>query len=416
MNIENLPVGTKHLYGTLFAVPFAAIQVPEATEEDGDEYKFSNPRLLTERGQSDLMDKRVSTELRDSIKTNTLLNPLVCRWVENDDGKLFPQLVGGDRRYRAVDFLIRKKETVTDPRSIHMGEDGQWQYKQVSADEAYATIPCQIFATSNDLDALALSWAENKNRIDLTEGHEIAEIIKLRKVGANDEKILEILQHDEKWLAESDRLIDELDDNTLDDLLESRMNRACAIELSSIEDEELREKVRIRANESALESAKKKIKRFQKQIDLALDEREIAEGAVAEAEFNYDDAGLEVAAAQVVAADKKVKRSAQERDDTASVATSKNVREAKAEIQEESGETPVPAVPAVPKMLKLSKIKECVEYLDALILSNGKCLEETFVADVDELKLVRRILTANIMANDSNFAETIQQHVESKTR
>lgn len=418
--LENVPQGIKQLYGTLYVVPFNSIIIPNSNGND-KEYNFMNPRMLTEQGTADLMDKRKSADLRESIKTKTLLNPLVCRWVKKD-GVNYPQLVGGDRRYRALDFLIRKKEIVTDPRSLHLNDDGEWIYKQVSADEAYATIPCQIFAVTNDLDALALSWAENKNRLDLTEGHEVAEVIKLRKFGAGDDKILEILQREEKWLAETDRLIAELDNETLTDLIESRMTRACAAELCSIGDIELRTKIRIEANQQANETYQKKIKRYQQRIEKALDEREIAEGAVADAEFSNDKEGIETAKAAVEEASTKLKKSVDLRDAAQPMATAKNVRNAASE----SGIKPDKS-PKSPKsgtgngddkvrMLKASKVEAGRDYLDKLIGNNGQCLENppTFVAEIEELKLVRRILNNNVLANEEDFASTIRRHIEGK--
>lgn len=406
--IENLPPGCKQLYGTLYAVPFACIQVPDADGSE-TEYTFSNPRMLTEQGTADLMDKRLSADLRESIKSKTLLNPLVCRWIQKD-GQNVPQLVGGDRRHRALDFLIRKKEIVTDPRSLHQNDDGEWSYKQISAEEAYATVPCQIFAVANDLDALALSWAENKSRINLNEGHEVAEVVKLRKFGASDEKILEILQHDEKWLAETDRLISNLDADTLADLLESRMTRSCAAELCAVADLELRTKLRTKANEAAKETYQKKIKRFQDQIELALDEREIASGFVADAEFQGDEEAVEAAEAQVEEAQKKVTRTVKERDAEAPVTTAKNVRDAKTDKGDKDD--------APPKMMRAAKVQDALAYFDKLIANDGSCLEDppTFVADVSDLKLIRRILNNNILANDDNFAATIMRHIEAKKK
>lgn len=418
---ENVPEGVKQLYGTLYVVPFNSIIIPDA---DGDEkeYKFTNPRMLTEQGTADLMDKRLSADLRESIKVKTLLNPLVCRWVKKD-GVNRPQLVGGDRRYRAVDFLIRKKEIVTDPRSLHLNDDGEWTYKQVSADEAYATIPCQIFAVANDLDALALSWAENKGRIDLTEGHEVAEVIKLRKFGASDDKILEILQREEKWLAETDRLIAELDHETLADLIESRMTRACAAELCAINDVELRTKIRTKANEAAQETYQKKIKRYQAQIEKALDEREIAEGAVADAEFHNDEEGVAAAEAKVEEASAKVTSAVQKRDSEQPMATARNARDAASEAgvkptKPRNGNGNGSDNGEKVRMLKSAKVEAGRDYLDKLIKNNGQCLENppTFVADVEELKLARRILNNNVLANEEDFALTIKRHIDGKKK
>lgn len=405
---DSLPHGVEHLYGALYSVPFELIETPNVDGDpdiDENAYQFSNPRMLTEYGSAELIDRKNSAELRSSIRALTLLNPLVCRWMQKGD-ELVPQLVGGDRRYRALDFLIRKKEVVRDPRSVSLDDYGNWIYKEVSADVAYAKVPCQIFAVNDDLDALALAWAENKTRINLTDGHEIAEVMNLRKFNASDERILEILQQDEKWLMESDRLISNLDEATLSDLIENRMTRSCAMELIAIADLELREQIRIKANEAALETSNRKIKRFQNQIEAALDEREIAEGTVANAEFHHDEDGLAEAQAAVAVATKKVEKKIQERDAETPVATVKNLKQAKAQVM--GGE-----VSQTPKILKAIKIKEGLAYLDALIASDGECLEGTFVANVEELKLARRVIN-QILDNDADFASTIRRHIESK--
>ena len=303
--MDNLPEGAKHLHGALFIVPFESIQVPDDTE-GGDEYKFKNPRLNTQFGLSELADKRLSAELRESIRNKTMLVPLVCRWIMSESGKYLPHLVGGDRRYRSVDFLRRKKEIVADPRKVSINDRGEWVYARVPATEAYENIACMVFAVNNDLDALALAWAENKSRLNLTDGHEVAEVVKLRRFNAPDERILEILQRDEKWLAETDRLLKNLDENTLEDLLENRMTRACAIELSTIENLDKREKIRVAANEAAQETYERKVARIEKQLESALDQREIAEGGVAEAEFHKDEAGVSTAKAQVTKQKRKL--------------------------------------------------------------------------------------------------------------
>lgn len=414
--MNRIPEGCKHLYGALFAVPFSALRTPDADEEDssGSEYKFKNPRLLTEKGQSELLDKRLSLELRESIKVRTLLNPLVCRWVQEGDA-YYPQLVGGDRRYRALDFLIRKKEIVTDPSSLQLNDKGEWVYTQCPADKAYATIPCQIFAVNDDLQALALAWAENKSRINLTEGHEIAEVIKLRKVGASDDKILEILQQDEKWLAESDSLIANLDADTLADLLENRIDRESACELRGIDDEQVRSKVRIAANEASKETCDRKIKRIQKQIEAALERKEIAEGSVADAEYHQDDSAAGSAKSELVEAEKKVTRSVKERDETTPVTTLKDVKKA----ESESGVKPRNDEDRPLRILSSKKISDGLDYVDSIINNNGKCPEGSFIGGpglVAALGLVRKFLNNNILANDADFASTIQQHLKAKNR
>lgn len=405
--MDNLPEGAKHLHGALFVVPFESIQVPD-DEPEGDEYKFKNPRLNTQFGLSELADKRLSAELRESIRNKTMLVPLVCRWMQTEDGKYFPHLVGGDRRYRAVDFLRRKKEIVADPRKVSINERGEWVYERVSATEAYENIACMVFAVNNDLDALALAWAENKARLNLTDGHEVAEVVKLRKYNAPDERILEILQRDEKWLAETDRLLKNLDDNTLEDLLENRMTRACAIELSSIENLDKREKIRVAANEAAQESYERKVARIGKQLESALDQREIAEGGVAEAEFHKDETNIKAAKAQVADAEKKVERFVKERDAEHPKATTKNVREAMSEMGEDGDREPPR------KVLGARKVKAGIQAIDDLIASGGK--GDGFQADLTALQMVRRVLNDNIYTNDPDIITTIKRFSNSKRK
>lgn len=415
--MNRIPDGCKHLYGALFAVPFASLRLPDTDEEPkGDGYKFKNPRLNTEQGQADLLDKRLSAELRESIKNRTLLNPLVCRWVQEGEN-FYPLVVGGDRRYRAIDFMIRKKEIVTDPRSVQLNEKGEWVYTQCPADQAYATIPCQVFAVNTDLDALALSWAENKGRLNLSEGHEVAEVIKLRKHGASDEKILEILQRNEKWLADTDGLIANLDAETMNDLLEGRIDRDSAAELSAYEDLELRSKIRVAANEASKEACDRKIKRLQRQVEAALTQKEIAEGGVADAEFDGNTTATEEAQGAVAEADKKVKRTIKERDETTPVTTTKDVKKAEADAGVGNNGKPRPDDDRPLRILSSKKISEGLEYIDAIIKNGGKCLDGTFIySNLDALKLVRSVMNNNILANEADFAATLRRLAPAKLK
>lgn len=399
MDQVNLPKGCEHLYGALFSIPFSMIRTPDP-ESETEDFVFSNPRLLVESGQADLMDKHQSLELRESIKKNTLLCPLVCRWVDEGDS-VYPQLVGGDRRYRAISYLINKKEMVADPKSLKLNVEGKWEYSHSSADQVYKTIPCQVFSVNSDLDALALSWAENKTRINLTDGNEVAEVHRLRSFGATDERILEILQHNEKWLAETDNLIDNLDDGTFDDLCEGRIDRGAAIELLAIEDVAVRNERRKEAIEFANQTWKKRMNRIQKQVDSVLEEKEVAEGAVADATWQKDEQFLEEAQTNLAEVQKKATRVIKERDETKPVVTSKEVKKAKASTSEED---------RTGKILTQKKISAGLEVIEQLIADQGRCPEQTFVADLNALELVRRIIAYNILGNDADFLDTIRSH------
>lgn len=399
--LERLPDGCRHLYGNLFIVPFQSIRTPEIQESvdvDG-EYKFGNPRLLVERGQADLLDKKISSELRDSIKNHTLLNPLVCRWIADGD-KSYPMILGGDRRYRSLDYLIRRKEQVVDPRVVFMDENQRWSYHRVPANEAYEFVVCQVFACNDDLEALALAWAENKGRINLTEGHEIAEVIKLREVKASDGKILEILQRDQKWLAEVDRLIAGLDHKTLADLMEGRIDKNSAVELLKIEDTNVRDQVRQTAVEQAQETFQKKFQRIKGKLEKTLVAEELAEGAVAMAEGETEKQEAEEELAKVRADKKSLSKKV---DQTRPVATANDVRAASSEI---SGEERA----SKRKILQKNQIKDGAEYLSSLIRNNGSCLDGSFTAHIDALRLAHKLMTENILKNNTDWRSTLMDH------
>jgi len=404
---DDLPEGIVPISGTYYQVPFDSISVSEPDDllDEDEGYVFHNPRLLTKKGEADLMDKKLNADLRESIKNHTLLTPLVCRWAQDEEG-YYPLLVGGERRYRAIHYLRNKKEMVSDPNNVRMNEKGEWEYARSSADKVYNTVVCQVFAVNNDLDALALSWAENKNRLNLSEGHEIAEVIKLRKFDASDEKILEILQRDEKWLRETDNLIESLDTNTLNDLLEGRIDRGSARELAEITDIEVREKIRVEANEESEKIALRRKNRLQKRVEEALEEQDIARGAVSFAKRDGEE-GVVKAQADVVEAEQKVKRVVKDRDEVKPVTTRAEVKRAVAKIGDEEI-----TEERMPRVLSAKKIKKGLELVNACIETNGLDPEGSFELPIESLQLVYAIISENILANNPDFGETMKRFSE----
>jgi len=393
--MSGLPEGSRHLTGNLFMVPFSSILAPK-----------NNPRLLTERGQSDIVDKNLSSQLRESIKKNTLLNPLVCRWVKDGD-KVAPMVVGGDRRYRSLDFLIRKKEMVADPRTPKVNEKGELMSRTAPADEAYEFVPCQIFMCRDDLDALVLAWAENKTRINLTDGHEIVEVIQLRDNGASDAKIMEVLQQDSKWLSDTDRLIASLDSHTLADLIEGRLDRNSAVELAGIEDEKVRNQVRVAAHESATETSGRRIARLLRRAEQAEANEDIAKGEVVLAQNpqQQDQARSNLARAEVET--RAVRRKIEENANP--VTTTREIREASQQIVGEIPRTANKRGPkGGPRKMRESKIMEGRDFFAGLVRNNGE--GDDFTAHVDALKLVVKIFNDNILANNPDWISTLKRH------
>ena len=63
--------------------------------------------------------------------------------------------------------------------------------------------------------------------------------------------------------------------------------------------------------------------------------------------------------------------------------------------------------------MRESKIVEGRDYFATILRNNGECLEGSFTAHVDALKLIVKIFNNNIIANNTNWAETLKDHYSS---
>ena len=261
----------KHLYGALHLVPFEMIEVSDPNV-GSEGYQFSNPRLMTEQGQTDLMDLEMSSVLREDIKNKTLIAPLICR-VEGE--KI--QLVGGERRYRSLSYLIDKNEFVKDPSSVNVDSKGKKEYSYKLAGEVYKDVLCQIYNTESDIEALAYSYSENACRKNLNDGHDVAILMELRRHKATDDQIISVLQKNKMWLRDTDNLVKKLDPATLDELLEGRITRQAAAKLSEIEDIDDRTEIREKAGAVSDKRNSRNMSINQNRIERATKDQNIAQ-------------------------------------------------------------------------------------------------------------------------------------------
>lgn len=266
-----LPSSVQHLHGSLYLVPFSLIELAEP-EDNKTSYQFQNPRSITEQGQSDLSCGLLASELRDDIKNKGLMSPLICRRMPKD--KI--QLVGGDRRYRALSFLIRDQTMVVDTSSVVENKDGTLDYGWRLANYVYENVLCQIYFADSDFDALAFSYSENNCRVNFNDGHEIAMLLQLRSYKADDDKIMHVLQKGYDWLQDMDQLVASLDDKTLHELCEGKISLDAAKKLCSI-DVKLRPKVMEKASTIIKVKNAKKERINGKRIQKAVKEKDIAD-------------------------------------------------------------------------------------------------------------------------------------------
>ena len=402
MHGVNLPEGIKLLHGALYLVPFDMISIADK-EPSEDGYKFSNPRTLTEKGQSDLMDKKSAELLRADIRDRTLMAPFVCRWAE-ENGEIRPQLVGGERRHRAVDKLRTDKTLVKDASSAKLNAEGEYEYEYRPASEVYAMVPCQIFSAKSDVDALGLAYSENAMRLNLTEGHDIAICQELRKSGASDEKIMEIMRKDARWLRDTDNFINNLDESSLKDLIEDRIDRDSAKALLEIEDVDIRTKIRESANAESAEDAARRRARYQKRVAAAMEEQEIAAGSKADADYSGTQAVKDVANKTLVDADAKVKRTIEDRDSKKAITKKKHIVSATKSV---TGNDPTNK-----HSMRAPKIQEYyVDYLASVIDNDGKAPDESFQIDTKALEFGLAI-AKGILSGQTNCADICRKFSE----
>jgi len=385
--------GIEHLHGNFYKVPFSSILTPDKIE-DSTEFSFSNPRLLTQKGINTLTDKKASSDLRDDIKKRTLLTALICRWVDSGNGEMAPQLVGGDRRYRALDYLIKKKEEVADPRCQDLS-------KKTTADIAYEYIVCQVFSCDNDLDAAVLSWAENKNRVDLTEGHEVAAVLELRKFQVSDDKIMEVLQRDCKWLKETDDLIECLDEETLSLLCEDKIKRGAAAHISKI-DPEHRSSVLKAAIEKSEEVHAQRMESFDKQLNAISKKKDRAETKKVIAEDSGDEKLLQRSQKVLDRSEERKKDISEKRSRAKPIASKKMVEAACKEVGVEVGDQKK----AGKKIIRgvLSQIQSIIDQEGEVALQ-----DESFFLDVTFLELIKMVLNKHALNDSSDFIETLAE-------
>lgn len=403
----SLPAGVKHLTSSLYLVNFDLLRLAERSENSNGEYKFSNPRGLTQSGEAVILDKEQSQDIRKSIKELGLMNPLVARWVKEDDGNYYPQLVGGERRYRAISYLISKKEMVRDTGNAKFNaEQNCFEYTERPADEVYAQVLMQVYVAKDDLEALAYAYDENACRVNLSEGHDVAMLVQLRQAKASDEQILNILHKKVQWLRETDKLVSNLDLTTLNNWIEGNIAREAAQELLKVENIDTRLECLQKAKQASKMVWQEKIEKIQKQVQNCEEELELAQADKAVAGISNEAEAVEAAEETVEKAEKKLERTKKDRDTVKPVVKSKQARKA---IQEVSGEE---IAGNVNNCLREPKIRKFYyDYLDQMIQNEGRDESLNLEIPLDALNLAFD-LVKGILDGNTEVTEIMQTYQE----
>lgn len=386
--------GITHISDDLYKVPLSIIQLTAPGFAGVTDLEFRNPRHALDDGKLKAhgFDKVSMDELRESIRTEGLENPLICRVIQNGDSEPVIQLVAGERRKRCLDKLVKGNEDCYDP------ADGEFK----AAKDVHKTVLCRV-RLLDDEDSFKLAFGENDRAVGIGEGATLALIRHLRNCNASDEQLQRITGKSITWVRDTDTLLS-LDDTTFAAVCNDEVNRTVALTLAKINDVEERLE-RLKNAQAYVQRRIEKVKiKVVKEVKEAEQEEEIASADMTLAEHMDED----VDAAQAVAAKAKRKaaakrKKAEELEGKKLQVTSKDLRASA--TKEEDGVKP----------LTFKKIqKSWKEPIAALIRRKFKD-EEGDVVEVDsEDVYFLKLICEKIEAGERDPMKLLRQHARNK--
>lgn len=392
----NLPEGCEIVEGTnICIVPFSLMSLPDDVEYEGK--GFTNPRNITEASAASHIDAKCAKDLRDSIINHGLLTPLAVRFVTDKYGKPKFMVIGGERRFRTISKLIDDNTPVSTGKDLIVHPDGELCSTQNNAKIVFNKVPCQVYFCRSDQEAYAISWAENKNRQPLTDGVEVAEVQSFRRKGYNDLFITGTLQREYNWLQITDKLLKNLDEDTLSDLLNDRIARDAAIKLLNIENVNDRKSMINKASEHV------QVKKSQEAQEIVMKELQMAKDAEFEAESEEE---RETARKDIEKAEQKYAIVKKEQSSPRPI-TAKDINKAVRVTKRSEPRRDDQKV----KSLKDKPVKEFVQYLEKLIRDKGVDQSQDFTIDVTYLEFALRLFRDNHLAGNKFFISTIKEFV-----
>jgi ParB-like chromosome segregation protein Spo0J len=390
----NLPEGCEIVEGTnICIVPFSLMSLPDDVEYEGK--GFTNPRNITEASAASHIDAKCAKDLRDSIINHGLLTPLAVRFVTDKYGKPKFMVIGGERRFRTISKLIDDNTPVSTGKDLVVHPDGELCSIQKNAKIVFNKVPCQVYFCRSDQEAYAISWAENKNRQPLTDGVEVAEVQSFRRKGYNDLFITGTLQREYNWLQITDKLLKNLDEDTLSDLLNDRIARDAAIKLLNIENVNDRKSIINKASEHV------QVKKGQEALDIVKKELQMARDEEFEAESEEERKPIREKIEKLETAADIVKK------EPSPPITAKDINKAVRETKRSEPRRDDKKV----KSLKDKQVNQFVQYLEKLIRDKGVDQSKNFVIDVTYLEFALRLFRDNHLAGNKFFIQTMIEFV-----
>lgn len=210
-------------------VPLTSIVIVDRPEEGHEEdVLFFNPRSINS------FDEVSMESIRDSISSDGLQQPPVCRAITDGDSVIRIELIAGERRLRSLLKLVE------EDRECYDDELG----KKVPASKLFQFIPVKLHYNCSDERALRLAFMENHESKSLTISEEIALVERLTRRGLNQKQIAVVLLGDDRnvtWVSQTGNFRESLPEEAFEKLLTGQLSRHVAVKLMSYKKENRQE-------------------------------------------------------------------------------------------------------------------------------------------------------------------------------
>lgn len=261
--------GIENVADNLFRVNVKLVEVEKVSSDPEDDIlRYLNPRevALADGIEIEGFASANMENLKDSIRTQGLLNPLIARYKNN---KVY--LIDGHRRFRALSELIATKTPCLE---LNTG-------KTIPADELYQNLLIRVFDEStSEKDCFMISFKEDKSKVKFGAGAEIRFVYYCLMRDVPDTKILDMLGSTPEWLRDTKNLLRnfEGDDQILKAIFTDKINRSAAKALAQIDESTERKAIFQQAMIEAQDDCDAKLARYRRSLENIENRIEIAKG------------------------------------------------------------------------------------------------------------------------------------------
>ena len=284
---------------------FDARTIETVHEVFGSKEGRFNPRTLSNPGFAPEGMER----LRRGICKDGLNHSLLVRLV---DGK--PKVVAGERRLRAIlglmeaDEEAQKKIAAGDTTAERVMVMNQRTKKKEPALDVYGKqgVECKICDAKDEKDALRQAIVENTLHEGLTEFELLLQCEKMEKAGISRAEQAEIVDMSEAWISQSHSLLN-AHHSILKYMESGKLTRTAALTFLNVDDDKVEATLK-RAIDLTYKEAEMKEIQAQAELDRAMEEIQLGEGALRISKYTGDHESARKARKQVARASRAAQK------------------------------------------------------------------------------------------------------------